>query len=99
MTVATDGAEMYKTERVRSRGRDFPAGFAEAEAAETFGALDARCGTDHLLETTSADRERIFNLGYYTWVEQQGVRSATSPPGGGVPSGQGCAESWPRGTR
>jgi cysteine synthase A len=29
--------------------------------------------TDHLLETTLADRNRIFNLGYYTWVEQQGV--------------------------
>ena len=26
-----------------------------------------------LLELTDADRRRIFNLGYYTWVEQQGV--------------------------
>ena len=26
-----------------------------------------------MLETTHADRERIFNLGYFTWVEQQGV--------------------------
>ena len=30
-------------------------------------------GTDHLLETTKRDRERIFNLGYFTWVEQQGL--------------------------
>ena len=30
-------------------------------------------GPDDLLETTLADRNRIFNLGYYTWVEQQGV--------------------------
>jgi hypothetical protein len=30
-------------------------------------------GTDDLLETTLADRTRIFNLGYYTWVEQQRV--------------------------
>ena len=30
-------------------------------------------GTDDLLETTLRDRERIFNLGYFTWVEQQGV--------------------------
>ena len=29
--------------------------------------------TDHFLELTHRDRERIFNLGYYTWVEQQGV--------------------------
>ena len=26
-----------------------------------------------MLELTHADRTRIFNLGYYTWVEQQGV--------------------------
>ena len=26
-----------------------------------------------MLELTHAERSRIFNLGYYTWVEQQGV--------------------------
>ena len=26
-----------------------------------------------VLELTHAERSRIFNLGYYTWVEQQGV--------------------------
>ena len=25
------------------------------------------------LELDAPDRERIFNLGYYTWVEQQGI--------------------------
>ena len=73
VTVATDGAEMYETERVRVSARDFPAGFGEPEAAEAFGRWMLGAGTDHLLETTRADRERIFNLGYYTWVEQQGV--------------------------
>ena len=29
---------------------------------------------DHMLELGHQDRKRIFNLGYYTWVEQQGVR-------------------------
>jgi hypothetical protein len=33
-------------------------------------------GTDDLLELTPAERERIFNLGYFTWVEQQGVSFA-----------------------
>ena len=28
--------------------------------------------TDHFLELDERDRTRIFNLGYYTWVEQQG---------------------------
>ena len=26
-----------------------------------------------MLDCTEADRRRIFNLGYYTWVEQQGT--------------------------
>jgi hypothetical protein len=30
-------------------------------------------GTDDLLELTRVDRDRIFNLGYFTWVEQQGL--------------------------
>ena len=25
-----------------------------------------------MLEMTEADRRRVFNLGYYTWVEQRG---------------------------
>ena len=28
---------------------------------------------DHTIDCTEADRRRIFNLGYYTWVEQQGT--------------------------
>jgi hypothetical protein len=28
---------------------------------------------DGVLELTRREKERIFNLGYYTWVEQQGV--------------------------
>jgi len=73
VTVATDGAEMYESERRRICARDFPAGFDEATAAEVFGRWMLAADTDNLLETTSADRTRIFNLGYYTWVEQQGL--------------------------
>jgi cysteine synthase len=73
MTVATDGAGMYGSERERIAARDFPGGFEMADAAEVFGRWMLAAGTDNLLETTLADRNRIFNLGYYTWVEQQGV--------------------------
>jgi len=73
VTVATDGAAMYQSERERVQARDYPLGFGEAEAAEAFGRWMLAAGTDHLLETGLRDRERIFNLGYYTWVEQQGV--------------------------
>ncbi len=73
ITVATDGAAMYGSERERIAARDFPQGFATSDAAEVYGRWLLGVGTDHLLETTLADRDRIFNLGYYTWVEQQGV--------------------------
>jgi cysteine synthase len=76
MTVATDGAAMYGSERERISARDFPAGFGALDAAEVFGRWMLGLGTDDLLETTLADRTRIFNLGYYTWVEQQGVSVA-----------------------
>jgi cysteine synthase A len=76
LTVATDGAAMYGSERERVTARDFPAGFGALDAAEVFGRWMLGVGTDDLLETTLADRTRIFNLGYYTWVEQQGISLA-----------------------
>jgi cysteine synthase len=72
-TVATDGAPMYETERTRIVARDFPHGFDAVNAGETFGEFLAGATTDHVLELRRTDRDRIFNLGYYTWVEQQGV--------------------------
>jgi cysteine synthase len=72
-TVATDGASMYETERARITTRDFPGGFDAIAAGETFGECLAGATTDNVLELRHADRTRIFNLGYFTWVEQQGV--------------------------
>lgn len=74
LTVATDGAEMYGTELDRTEstlGR-----FDGLMAAEVFGRYLLGAATDHTLELDRAGRERIFNLGYYTWVEQQGVALA-----------------------
>ncbi len=73
VTVATDGAAMYETERTKVLGRDFPDGFDPIAAAEVFGRWVLGAGVDSTLELDRAERERIFNLGYYTWVEQQGV--------------------------
>jgi cysteine synthase len=73
VTVATDGAAMYATEVERIRARDFPGGFDTVAAGETFGECLLGATTDHVLELTRRERDRIFNLGYYTWVEQQGV--------------------------
>lgn len=69
LTVLTDSAVMYQS-RI-------------AELDENHGAYNAReaaldhhlhmlgLKTDNLLELTYAERKRVHNLKYYTWVEQQ----------------------------
>ena len=73
VTVATDGAAMYDSERELAIARYFPDGFDEVAAAEVFGEHLLGAATDNLRELTYEERKRIFNLGYFTWVEQQGV--------------------------
>ncbi len=73
MSVATDGAEMYESERGKALDARFAGQFDELDAAEVFGQHLLGCTTDNLLELGETDRRRIFNLGYYTWVEQQKV--------------------------
>ncbi len=73
LTVATDGAAMYESQLGKVLKASFGDTFDELAAAEVFGEHIAGLRTDALLELTRRDRERIFNLGYYTWVEQQGV--------------------------
>jgi cysteine synthase len=73
LTVATDGAEMYGSERQKAMAKRFSGRFDAITAAEVFAQHMLGAATDHLLELSAVDRNRIFNLGYYTWVEQQGV--------------------------
>jgi cysteine synthase len=73
VTVATDGAAMYHSERDIAAAKFFPDGFDEVAAGEVFGEHLLGAATDNLRELTHEERTRIFNLGYYTWVEQQGV--------------------------
>ncbi|MGH2555814.1 MAG: pyridoxal-phosphate dependent enzyme [Actinomycetota bacterium] len=73
VTVATDGAAMYGSEVERLSAIYYPDGFDAISAGEAFGRNILGATTDHLIELTLADRERIFNLAYFTWVEQQGV--------------------------
>ena len=72
ITVATDGAEMYETELSRTEKKQSD-GFDKLKAAEVYGRWMLGTATDHMIELDRAGRERIFNLGYYTWVEQQGI--------------------------
>jgi len=45
-------------------------------AAEIVGQHLLGAGTEYVLDATERERQRIFNLGYFTWVEQQGVALA-----------------------
>jgi cysteine synthase len=73
MTVATDGASLYASERQSFLARRYRDGFDEVNAGEIFSRHLEGIVDDHVLELTHFDRKRIFNLGYFTWVEQQGV--------------------------
>jgi cysteine synthase len=73
VTVATDGADMYATEREKAIDRHFGGQFDRTRAMEAFAEHALGAAGDHLLELTDTDRRRIFNLGYFTWVEQQHV--------------------------
>ena len=100
VTIATDGAAMYRSELDNKiLPRDFRAGFDTVLAAETFGRHVLGAGEEHVLELTRQDQDRIFNLGYYTWVEQQGSRLRSSRPAGTRPGGASCARSCRPGTR
>jgi len=73
LTVATDGAAMYHSERDIAATKFFAGEFDELGAAEVYGEHLLGATTDNMRELTHEERTRIFNLGYYTWVEQQGV--------------------------
>jgi cysteine synthase len=76
LTVATDSAAMYGSERKQFEAAHYASGFDEVSAAEVFGACLLGAASDHVVELTDTGRRSVFNLGYYTWVEQQGVSVA-----------------------
>ena len=73
MTVATDSAALYASERDAHLARAYAGQFDAVNAGEIFGRHIEGIVDDRVLELRHIDRKRIFNLGYYTWVEQQGV--------------------------
>ena len=73
ITVATDGAQLYTSEYAKAKAKHFGAGFAAAQADSTYATHITQANTQHVLPLGEVDRRRIFNLGYYTWVEQRGV--------------------------
>ncbi len=73
VTVATDGAAMYATEVDKAIAKRFGGAFDRAAAERALDEHLRGATTAHTQALTPIDRDRIFNLGYFTWVEQQGV--------------------------
>ncbi len=68
-TMLTDSLELYGSRL--SEMRHECGAYTPSNAARDFERLQA-LSTDHTLELTYAERKRIHNLKYYTWIEQQG---------------------------
>ena len=73
ITVATDGADLYLSELEKTK-QEFDGIYDETACGEIFGQYLKGAVTDNTLELNQREKERIFNLGYYTWVEQQGIK-------------------------
>lgn len=73
MTIATDSSRLYKTEVQAAQKKFFDGKFERADAEKIFSSCLSNVSPDFVLKTGEVERRRIFNLGYFTWVEQQGV--------------------------
>jgi hypothetical protein len=73
ISVATDGSELYTSEKEKLLAANYAGGFTKQHAAEIVSHYLMGADTEHVEQLGAVARERIFNLGYYTWVEQQGV--------------------------
>ena len=74
LTVATDGAALYPSEYNKTLAERFNGEFTDVDAGSVYGRHIGAADTADMIECTHRDRGRIFNLGYYTWVEQQGTQ-------------------------
>ena len=70
LTVLTDSMELYGSRLTEMRKESGE--YTRYNAAADYARYLAGQTTDNLLELSYAERRRIHNLKYYTWVEQQG---------------------------
>jgi cysteine synthase len=73
MTIATDGDAMYASEHELAVAKYYAHGFGRSEAAKAFESWMLGADTANTEVLDDQGRRRIFNLGYFTWVEQRGV--------------------------
>ncbi len=72
ITVATDGADLYLSELERAKN-NFEGVFDENSCSNIFKKYIKDIDIDNMIKLSENEKERIFNLGYYTWVEQQNI--------------------------
>jgi hypothetical protein len=70
LTILTDSMELYGS-RLQEMHQEYGE-YTENNAAADFARYLLGESTDHMLELTYAERKRVHNLKYFTWVEQQG---------------------------
>jgi hypothetical protein len=70
VTVLTDSMQLYQS-RLKEMHQEFGE-YTEANAAADFARYLHGQSTDNMAELSYADRRRVHNLKYFTWVEQQG---------------------------
>ena len=73
VTVATDGAQLYASETAALLAGRYGGVFGPVEAAAAVSRHLDGADVANVEELDTAGRNRIFNLGYFTWVEQQGI--------------------------
>ena len=73
VTVATDGFELYESEKISLLESEYSGGFNSEAASQIVNEHLLGADTNHVEVLDEVGRNRVFNLGYYTWVEQQGI--------------------------
>ena len=73
-TVLTDSAVMYGS-RIEELNRMYGA-YTDTDAVVDHNVHMLNLKTDNMMEMGYAERKRVHNLKYYTWVEQQGKETA-----------------------
>jgi len=70
LTVLTDSMELYASRLLEMHS--LHGDYTSLDAAADFARFLQGEATDAMLELTYAERRRVHNLKYFTWVEQQG---------------------------
>jgi hypothetical protein len=70
LTILTDSMELYGS-RLKEMRAEFGE-YSDLDAAADFARYLHGQSTDNMIELSYADRRRVHNLKYFTWVEQQG---------------------------